>query len=51
MQRWERAARSFLAAWPPRRHVTGALVCGSYVTQEMGGFEVDGWRFRSPSET
>ena len=32
MQRWERAARSFLAAWPPRRHVTGALVCGSYVT-------------------
>ena len=32
MERWERAARDFLGAWPSRRHVTGALVCGSYVT-------------------
>ncbi len=32
MERWERAARDFLGGWPSRRHVTGALVCGSYVT-------------------
>jgi hypothetical protein len=32
MERWEQAARDFLAPWLRRRHVSGALVCGSYVT-------------------
>jgi hypothetical protein len=32
MQRWERAAREFLAPWERRREVQGALACGSYVT-------------------
>ena len=29
---WETALASFLAPWRERREVTGALVCGSYVT-------------------
>ena len=32
MAKCERAAREFLAPWHRRAHVTGALVCGSYVT-------------------
>jgi len=29
---WERALEKFLAQWKTRREVTGALVCGSYIT-------------------
>jgi len=32
MQAWERAARDFLRPWLKRKHVSGALACGSYVT-------------------
>ena len=36
MEAWERAARDFLASWPGRRQVTGAVLCGSFVTGRPG---------------